>query len=218
MKNCELCGEEFAQRPVIKGERRNFQRRRYCLKCSPLNAHNTKRLHAPLPKKPVIYKCRCGADKPEQFYKHSRHTRQCRKCKNMENIGRGQRTREKARKLLGGRCMACGFDKWLEALDFHHLDSESKDRNWKTMRSWSWDRVLRELKLGILLCRNCHGAHHAGIDIFADRCAEALSMRLSSKSGRGAVRQRSRFGNERSGVRIPSPRPSFETSGLGAVR
>ena len=50
MKTCELCGSQFESWPVIDGKRRNFQKRKYCLKCSPFKEHNTKRLESPRPK------------------------------------------------------------------------------------------------------------------------------------------------------------------------
>jgi hypothetical protein len=28
---------------------------------------------------------------------------------------------------LGGRCILCGFDKFQEALEFHHVNPEEKD-------------------------------------------------------------------------------------------
>ncbi len=77
--------------------------------------------------------------------------------------------------------MACGYSRYLEALDFHHFDPKSKDVNWKTMRSWRWEKIVKELRGGILLCRNCHGALHSGIDVFEDRCKEAIGIKLSSK-------------------------------------
>lgn len=181
MKTCALCGVTFPLRPMIDGKRRNWQRRRYCPTCSPIGRHNTKRLNTPVSKQRV-FRCKCGATGPEKF-NLSRRDNQCKRCKNRENIARGQKRKERARKFLGGYCMACGFSRWLEALDFHHFDSSQKDDNWKTMRGWRWEKIVHELKRVILLCRNCHVAHHAGIDIFEDRCAEAISL-----TGWGAVR------------------------------
>jgi len=42
-----------------------------------------------------------------------------------------QKRRKKIRKLAidykGGRCQICGYDRCIEALEFHHLDSTGRD-------------------------------------------------------------------------------------------
>ena len=162
MKTCEKCSKEFPTWTVVDDKKVNLQRRKYCLECSPFGEHNTVRIENVRPK----FSCPCGETNPKKF--NPKKSRQCTKCKSSYDLRKGQEKKDKARKHLGGKCVACGFDKWLVSLDIHHPDPSKKDPNFASMRSWSWKRILRELEQAkcILLCRNCHGAYHAGVDVF----------------------------------------------------
>jgi hypothetical protein len=111
--------------------------------------------------KSVCKCCQCGETDPARFYGHKRKI--CGACQNAYNIRQGQEKRLRAVKELGGKCSACGFDQYFCSLDLHHLDSTTKDPNFRTMRGWSWKRILVELKKCTLLCKNCHAAVHNGL-------------------------------------------------------
>jgi predicted HNH restriction endonuclease len=79
-----------------------------------------------------------------------------------------QRRREKVRLMAvnykGGRCQVCRYDRCLEALEFHHLDSTKKDFGIsKKGYTRSWEKVKAEADKCVLLCANCHREVHAGI-------------------------------------------------------
>ena len=59
--------------------------------------------------------------------------------------------------FYGGKCIKCGYDKCIYALEFHHRDKETKKAKptYIIMR-WSWKRVKEELDKCDLLCSNCH--------------------------------------------------------------
>ena len=66
----------------------------------------------------------------------------------------------------GGRCSRCGYDKCLDALDFHHLDPSKKikARNGSVtnlVRSVGIKIAIEEAKKCILLCSNCHREEHS---------------------------------------------------------
>ena len=76
--------------------------------------------------------------------------------------------RKKIRKLAieykGGKCMLCGYDRCLQALEFHHLRNTGKDFSISDKGyTRSWERVKREINKCILVCANCHRELHAGI-------------------------------------------------------
>ncbi len=71
--------------------------------------------------------------------------------------------REFVLNTLGNKCSSCGFNKYPCALDTHHTDPLKKDKNFRSMRSWSIERVKKEIKTCILLCKNCHVAFHNGL-------------------------------------------------------
>jgi hypothetical protein len=106
-------------------------------------------------------KCgKCGETNPAKFYGHKR--KMCGSCHNAYNTKQGQDKRLRATKELGGKCQVCGFDQYSCSLDLHHRDPIAKAPNFRSMRGWSWERILLELGKCILLCKNCHAAHHKG--------------------------------------------------------
>jgi transcriptional regulator with XRE-family HTH domain len=112
--------------------------------------------------KTVPHNCKsCGQTEPSLFY--GRMKAQCRRCFNERTVQRMKDTGSKIRELMGGRCAICGFNKWAVSLELHHLDARTKDRDFPHYRFWSWERLLREAEKCVLLCRNCHGAVHAGL-------------------------------------------------------
>ncbi len=70
-------------------------------------------------------------------------------------------------KMLGGKCSLCGYDKYIGALEFHHLNrSEKKFKLSEVMRNQkSWPLILEEVKKCVLLCSNCHKEVEAGISM-----------------------------------------------------
>src|SRR2546423_131239 len=79
-----------------------------------------------------------------------------------------QRRREKVRLMAvsykGGNCQVCGYDRCIEALEFHHLDPMQKDFGISHKGyTRSWEKVKEEADKCILLCANCHREFHAGM-------------------------------------------------------
>lgn len=79
------------------------------------------------------------------------------------------RLREKKRKfkykvdavnLLGGKCNKCGYNDCYAALEFHHVDSSTKDKQLKNLLQGTWSKILIELEKCIVLCSNCHREEH----------------------------------------------------------
>jgi hypothetical protein len=64
----------------------------------------------------------------------------------------------------GGKCMFCGYSKYIGALDFHHLN-ESKKEFSLSIRGLtrSWSKILAEIDKCILVCANCHREIHGGM-------------------------------------------------------
>ena len=62
----------------------------------------------------------------------------------------------------GGVCERCGYNRCIEALEFHHTDSKGKDFSISEKGyTRSWTMVKKELDKCILLCANCHREIHA---------------------------------------------------------
>lgn len=105
-------------------------------------------------------KCSCGETDPNNFYGNK--TTVCAKCHCKNTLVKGQENRIYILDKLGGKCINCGFDKWKSSLDVHHLDPSKKDVAFSTIRYWTRDKIDKEIEKCVLLCRNCHAAHHSG--------------------------------------------------------
>ena len=77
---------------------------------------------------------------------------------------RRKKIRQMAVEYKGGKCERCGYDRCIEALEFHHINSSKKDFN-VSQRGYtrSWKRVMEELEKCIMLCANCHRELHAQV-------------------------------------------------------
>lgn len=66
------------------------------------------------------------------------------------------------RKQRGGKCERCGYDTYLGALDFHHINPSEKDFTIGN-RDYKLKECIEETKKCILICSNCHREIHAGL-------------------------------------------------------
>ena len=115
------------------------------------------------------YICKdCKKEKSEiEFYVvqgYRRHN--CRKCASTKDTAyakiRRRKYKQKSVNLLGGKCSRCEYNKCLDALEFHHIDSKMKDNGLGDMfGNNSWKTIEKELKKCILLCANCHREEHS---------------------------------------------------------
>ncbi len=64
----------------------------------------------------------------------------------------------------GGCCQVCGYEKYIGALNFHHINPAEKEFGLSADGlTRSWERVRKEADKCILLCANCHAEVHDGI-------------------------------------------------------
>lgn len=77
---------------------------------------------------------------------------------------RRKKLKELAISYKGGKCQICGYDKCVDALQFHHLDPSIKDFGISDKGlTRSWERTKIEVDKCVLLCGNCHAEIHAGV-------------------------------------------------------
>lgn len=110
----------------------------------------------------------CGIELNEStgYWRKDRNKYQsnCRKCHNKYCSTRWISLKKKAIDYKGGKCERCGYDKFYGALEFHHLNPNDKEYDWKTLRLHSWDTILNELNKCICVCSNCHKEIHSNIE------------------------------------------------------
>lgn len=72
-----------------------------------------------------------------------------------------QAMKKEAVKRMGGKCCRCGYDKCIDALNFHHLDPSIKDFGLaQDGKTHSWEKYWEEAQKCELLCANCHAEEH----------------------------------------------------------
>ncbi len=87
----------------------------------------------------------------------------CARCNTEAVSNRRRRVKEILVAEAGGRCVTCGFDSYVGALQFHHRDPTNKafevSRQGVTR---SLQRLRLEAQKCVLLCANCHAMVEAG--------------------------------------------------------
>jgi hypothetical protein len=105
----------------------------------------------------------------------------CKKCQS-ENDRRRQKTRRRPPRpnskesiekryrapkrkfveLAGGKCQRCGYNEFVSALQFHHVNPQDKKAQPSRLTPGNFNLAYEELDKCVLLCRNCHMAFEYG--------------------------------------------------------
>ena len=77
---------------------------------------------------------------------------------------RRKRLKEMVVEYKGGKCVVCGYKKYVGAFDLHHRDGKTKGFGLSTRGlTRSWEKIKAEADKCILVCANCHREIHGGI-------------------------------------------------------
>lgn len=113
--------------------------------------------------KHIIKECKHHG-KTEYILEPSRDSYRCKKCRSQNVTKRRKLVKVKLVKEFGGKCKICNYDRYVGALDFHHINpSEKKFEISTTGATRSYEKTLEEAKKCILVCSNCHREIEAGI-------------------------------------------------------
>lgn len=81
---------------------------------------------------------------------------------NAYKVRKARENKVKAIALLGDCCDECKKQFHPAAMDFHHLDPNTKNHELNApMMSRKWESIVREISKCRLLCSNCHRTLHA---------------------------------------------------------
>lgn len=101
----------------------------------------------------------------------------CKRCRSESIARHRRRLKEKLVSEAGGRCMVCGYERSIAALEFHHIDPTQKrfgisagglTQSLKTLRA--------EIASCVLLCSNCHAEVENGVTALPVECLERGPM------------------------------------------
>jgi transposase len=109
-----------------------------------------------------------------EFVLEGRGCYRCKRCRS-EAVAKHRR---KIKAILtaeaGGRCIVCGYDRCVSALEFHHLDPSDKrfamSQNGVTL---GLETARAEAQKCVLVCANCHAEIERGITSLPDTVARA---------------------------------------------
>jgi len=108
---------------------------------------------------------------PDDYYYRRRVCDLCRnknESKTLEdNYQRVKRKRKNNKirliELIGNKCYHCGYDKCIDALEFHHKNPNEKEFNLSCNMNRAYENLVEEAKKCIVLCANCHRELEAGL-------------------------------------------------------
>jgi 5-methylcytosine-specific restriction endonuclease McrA len=91
------------------------------------------------------------------------HGTRCAKCRSEQVAARRRRVKQILVEEAGGKCALCGYDRYLGALQFHHVDPAEKAFQ-LGMRGLtrSIARMREEAAKCMVLCANCHAEVEGG--------------------------------------------------------
>ena len=84
----------------------------------------------------------------------------------------------KIKKARGGKCIKCGYDRCMKALEFHHLDPSQKDFTISNDH-FRLQEAINESKKCILICSNCHKELHDKMWSVEDLREEEVDLDLN---------------------------------------
>ena len=83
-------------------------------------------------------------------------------CKNKFHVTKARRgIKKRLVEHFGGKCIWCGYDKSVAALQFHHPNDNKEFGIAEKGRTVGWTKALAEASKCILICANCHAEEHA---------------------------------------------------------
>lgn len=115
-----------------------------------------------MPKINKYKKKECPKHGKVKFVLEGRGYYRCTKCRS-ENVSKSRKnTKAKLVSHFGGKCIKCGYDKCVEALQFHHIDPNKKEFGLSVRGlTRSYKALLKEAKKCDLVCANCHAEIHS---------------------------------------------------------
>jgi len=84
----------------------------------------------------------------------------CKECRKQAVIEKRERNKRKLVDYKGGKCEICGYNKCIDALEFHHLNPEEKKIGLTKECTISFNEMKAEADKCILVCANCHREIH----------------------------------------------------------
>ena len=90
----------------------------------------------------------------------------CKKCTGLVSHQAIKKFKKECLAYRGGKCINCGYNKCISALDFHHRDPSEKEFSISSIkRKKLTEQIKKELDKCDILCSNCHRELHETRDL-----------------------------------------------------
>jgi len=109
----------------------------------------------------------CSVHGRTTFVKYgARDHHRCEQCRKDRVVAHRRKVKALLIAEAGGGCALCGYDRYAGALQFHHLDRETKSFNLGLRGiARSLERCRAEASKCVLLCANCHTEVEGGVAV-----------------------------------------------------
>jgi len=112
-----------------------------------------------------IVRLTCPHHGVTDFLLEKRGYHRCLRCRSDAVARRRRKVKDILVAEAGGRCIRCGYDRYVGALHFHHRDASTKRFSLShTGVTRSLEKAREEARKCDLLCSNCHAEIEAGLD------------------------------------------------------
>lgn len=160
-KKCRTCGESFDIYFKLNGIAFDICNRINCLKCVPFNSRNQRHIE----KNKICIDCKITYPNTIEYFNARTNSRvlcsYCKICTRIRSKKWADNKKLNAIKIYGNhKCYLCGYDKCIDALNFHHVDPKFKESQ---IYSIAIDKLSTEVKKCLLVCGNCHREIHIGL-------------------------------------------------------
>lgn len=106
----------------------------------------------------------CAKHGLTSFVLEGRGYYRCKKCRSAAVSKRRKNVKQILVKEHGNCCKICGYDRCIDALEFHHLEKDKKSFGISQRGvTIAIDKAREEANKCILLCANCHREVESGI-------------------------------------------------------
>jgi transposase len=114
---------------------------------------------------------RCSRHGRTKFVLENRGSYRCMKCRRSDVSAWRRRAKQRLVEEAGGKCQVCGYNRYLGALQFHHLDPSTKSFSLSRRGcTREFTELQAEASKCVLLCANCHAEVENGVAVVDPDC------------------------------------------------
>lgn len=166
------CGDCAEIKPISEFRKARNHYTSRCINCLRIYSKNYRNRPDIKKKTKEYHKARNkNPEKRKMKNEYLRKYRKGEKAKETRNKWKRQwsaKQKQKAVDYKGGKCIICGYNNCLAALEFHHKNPKEKDGyGTGALKShWTFEKNKPELDKCILVCVRCHREIHAGVVLY----------------------------------------------------